>query len=148
NYVRTDNDNLTGQGYNSFNPMNSIGSWFGRQVDMKDLKANQGKTFENGAPYNWINIYHDNPFENLNSIFNQSRAKDRIFGYMSAAYRFNDWLNAMVRVGNDWSYEIRQEKTSNRQIDKYLAGLNGSFLQNEYYRNELNAELLITGSGN
>lgn len=147
NYVNTSNDNLIGQGYNSYNPLNSLGSWFGRQVDVEDLKRNAGKTFQNGAPYNWISTYHDNPFESVNDIFNQSRTKDRIFGYASAGYKFNPWANLMLRVGNDWSYENRQERTSNRQIDMYLAGRNGDFIQREYFRNELNADLILTGQG-
>ncbi len=147
NYVRTDNDNLIGQGYNSFNPLNSIGSWFGRQVDMEDLRRNQGRTFEDGRPYNWISIYHDNPFEVANSIFQQARTKDRMFGYMSASYKFSDWLNAMVRVGDDWSYENRQQRTSDRQIDVYRSGMNGNYRQTEFYKNELNVDFLLTGSG-
>ncbi|HWK55688.1 MAG TPA: SusC/RagA family TonB-linked outer membrane protein [Parapedobacter sp.] len=147
NYVRIDNDNLVGQGYNSFNPMNSIGSWFGRQVDMADLKANQNETFENGAPYNWISVYHDNPFALVNSIFSQPRVKDRVFGYALGSYTFNPWIKAQIRVGNDVSFENRQERTSNRQIDMYRSGANGNFKQLEMYRNELNADLLLTGSG-
>lgn len=147
NYVRTDNGNLIGQGYNSYNPMNSLGSWFGRQVDVKDLKAHAGETMANGAPYNWISLYHDNPYETVNDIFNQNRTKDRLFGYVSAGYAFNPWVNALFRVGNDWSYENRQETASNRQIDTFLEGKNGSFRQREYYRNELNVDFLLTGNG-
>jgi len=147
NYVNTTNDNLIGQGYNSYNPMNSLGSWFGRQVDVKDLKAHSGETMENGAPYNWISLYHDNPYESVNSIFNQSRSKDRMFGYASASYKFNPWANLLLRVGNDWSYENRKETTSERQIDMFLEGKNGQFEQREYFRSELNADLLLTGTG-
>ncbi len=147
NYVKTDNDNLTGQGYNSFNPMNSLGSWFGRQVDVNDLKVNSGKTMANGAPYNWISLYHDNPYETMTDIFNQSRTKDRLFGYMSANYEFNPWVNAMFRAGSDWSYENRQETTSGRQIDFFLEDKNGNFTQREYYKNETNVDLIFNGSG-
>lgn len=147
NYVRTDNSNLTGQGYNSFNPMNSLGSWFGRQVDIKDLKKHSGETMANGAPYNWISQYHDNPYETVNDIFNQSRTKDRLFGYLSASYDFNPWISALFRVGNDLSYENRQETTSERQIDLFLEGKNGQFIQREYYKNELNLDFILTGNG-
>ncbi|MCL4640931.1 MULTISPECIES: SusC/RagA family TonB-linked outer membrane protein [Olivibacter] len=148
NYVRIDNDNLIGQGYNSFNPMNSLGSWFGRQVDLDALKANQNGDLDTGAPYNWISVYHDNPFASVNSIFNQPRVKDRVFGYASIAYKFHPWFNAQFRVGNDVSWENRQERVSERQIDMYRSGGNGSFRQTELYRSELNADLLLTGSGN
>ena len=147
NYVKTDNGNLIGQGYNSYNPMNSIGSWFGRQVDMEDLKKNANSSLYTGAPYNWISIYHDNPFAVVNDIFNQKRNKDRLFGYISLGYEFNPWANLLLRVGNDWSYENRQETISERQIDMYREGKNGSFIQREYFRNELNADLIMTGQG-
>jgi TonB-linked SusC/RagA family outer membrane protein len=147
NYVRTDNKNLTGQGYNEFNPMQSIGSWFGRQVDLADLKAHQNDVLYTGAPYNWISVYHDNPYSIVNSIYNQSRKKDRLFGYGSVSYQFDKWLNAMFRVGDDVSYENRQETTSNKEIGIFGLG-GGAFAQYEYYRNELNTDLLLTGSGN
>ncbi|MDZ7635511.1 MAG: TonB-dependent receptor plug domain-containing protein [Bacteroidales bacterium] len=53
NYALTTNDNLPGQGYSANNIMQSIGGWFGRQVDMTDLKENWETTMPNGMPYNW-----------------------------------------------------------------------------------------------
>ena len=147
NYVRTDNKNISGQGYNEYNPMQSIGSWFGRQVDMKDLKENQDKNLPTGAPYNWISNYHDNPYAIVNSIYNQSRTKDRLFGYVSATYNFDKWLNAMVRVGDDVSYEFRKETVSNREIAIYATNGGGNFSQYEFYKNEINADLILTGAG-
>lgn len=46
--------------YNASNPMQSLGQWTGRQIDMKDLKANWKTTMENGYPYNWNSNYHNN----------------------------------------------------------------------------------------
>ena len=40
NYIRTKSANLPGTGYNSTNALQSIMQWFGRQVDLKDLKNN------------------------------------------------------------------------------------------------------------
>ncbi|MBB6500748.1 SusC/RagA family TonB-linked outer membrane protein [Pedobacter cryoconitis] len=147
NYVRIDNKNLAGQGYNEFNPMQSIGSWFGRQVDMADLKAHQNELLPNGNPYNWISTFHDNPYSIVNSIYNQSRQKDRLFGYISASYKFDNWLNAMIRVGDDISYENRKETVSNKEIAIWATKGGGNFTQYEYYRNELNVDFLLTGSG-
>ena len=152
NYVRTENDNLVGQGYNSNNPMQSIGGWFGRQVDMKDLKANYEKTFANGMPYNWNNNFHDNPYFN---VYNSThgRKKDRMYGNVSATYKFHDWLTAMVRVGQDWSSERRNEITYNKSnstltsmADKTWGG--GKFKEWQYSLSEFNADLILTGGGN
>jgi len=152
NYVRLDNDNLIGQGYNSFNPMQSIGGWFGRQVDMEDLKANWDTEFANGFPYNWNNNFHDNPFFNVNNNTN-SRKKDRLFGNFNATYKFHDWLKAMVRVGNDWSYEKRMELTYNKSNSTLTSMANrtwggGKFEQRKYGLNELNADFILSGAGN
>ena len=51
-YNNTHSNNLIATGYSSDNPLQSIMQWFGRQVDMKDLKANYDKTMENGSSYN------------------------------------------------------------------------------------------------
>lgn len=147
NYVRTDNGNLIGQGYNSYNPLNSLGSWFGRQIDMNDLKANTGKLFDNEFPYNWISLYHDNPFSVSEEIFNQSRNKDRLFGYFAFNYKFDPWAKLMLRVGDDVSYENREEKTNQYQIDIFNEGKNGNYMQREYFRNEINADLMLSGQG-
>lgn len=145
NYVRTENKNLVGQGYNGFNPMQSIGSWFGRQVDMNDLRANYTNKFENGLPYNWNSSYHDNPYSSLHSVFNNKRQKDRVYGYVSASYDFHKWFKLTGRAGNDWSTEFRKELSTSRHIGNLLAGLNGTFLQRQYNLNELNLDLMMTG---
>lgn len=152
NYVRTENDNLVGQGYHANNPMQSIGGWFGRQVDMADLKEHYQETFSNGMPYNWNNNFHDNPYFNVNNN-THSRYKDRIFGNVSATYHFHDWLNAMARIGTDWSAEQRKELTYNKSnetltsmADKTWGG--GKFTESKYNINEINADLILTGHGN
>ena len=150
NYVRTDNNNLIGQGYNEYNPMEAL-SWFGRQVDMSDLKANYNKEFANGLPYNWNSNYHDNPYFTVYKNLN-SRNKDRVFGYFSLSYKFDKWANLMVRVGDDWSNEFRKELTANKSNSTLVSAANGlwgggKFRQYQYALNELNADLIVTGSG-
>ncbi|KAA2240461.1 SusC/RagA family TonB-linked outer membrane protein [Chitinophaga agrisoli] len=151
NYVRINNDNLTGQGYNTFNPLQSLGGWFGRQVDVQDLKAHYNDEFANGFPYNWNSNYHDNPYFNVYKNLH-GRAKDRIFGYASASYKFHDWLTLTGRIGNDWSSETRKEQYWNKSNftlisakDKEWGG--GYFRQTQYNLNELNADLILTGAG-
>ncbi|MCF0060725.1 SusC/RagA family TonB-linked outer membrane protein [Dyadobacter sp. LJ419] len=152
NYVRTANDNLVGQGYHANNPMQSLGGWFGRQVDMKDLKEHYNDTFADGMPYNWNNNFHDNPYFNVNNN-THSRYKDRVFGNVSATYRFHEWFSAMARIGTDWSAEQRKEITLNKSnetltsmADKTWGG--GKFTESKYNINEINADLILTGHGN
>ncbi|PWG82750.1 SusC/RagA family TonB-linked outer membrane protein, partial [Pararcticibacter amylolyticus] len=151
NFIRTENDNLVGQGYNSFNPMQSIGGWFGRQVDMKDLEANWDNEFSNGFPYNWNSNFHDNPYFNVyNST--HSRYKDRMYGNFNVSYKFHDWFNAMLRVGDDWSTEQRKELTFNKSNSTLTSMSNktwggGKFREYQYNLNELNADMVLSGSG-
>jgi TonB-linked SusC/RagA family outer membrane protein len=145
NYVHIHNGNLIGQGYNSYNPMQSIGNWFGRQVDMKDLKANYKKVNDDGSLYNWNSSYHNNPYAEVYSVFNNARQKDRMFGYMSLSYEFSKWFNLKARAGDDWSTEFRKEISTSQELNNWLAGINGTFIQREYHLNELNLDLLASG---
>ncbi len=152
NYVRTDNDNLVGQGYNGFNPMQSIGGWFGRQVDMLDLKANYNKSLDNGFTYNCNSNFHDNPYFNLNNN-THGRIKDRVFGNASLSYKFHPWATVMLRAGGDFSSEVRKEITVNRTNATLTSMANktwggGRFTQRQYNNYSLNADLIVTGGGN
>ena len=64
NYTRTESDNLVGQGYGSNNPVVSLATWAGRQVNMKSLKENwdQKDASGNYTYYNWIDQWHMNPY--------------------------------------------------------------------------------------
>jgi len=145
NYIHIQNGNLIGQGYNSYNPMQSIGNWFGRQVDMEDLKRNYKKVNDDGSLYNWNYSYHNNPFAEVYSVFNNSRQKDRMYGYMSLNYEFSKWFNVKLRAGDDWSTEFRKEYSTSQELGNWLAGINGAFTQYEYHLNELNIDLLASG---
>jgi TonB-linked SusC/RagA family outer membrane protein len=153
NYIRLSNGNLVGQGYNTYNPMESIGSWFGRQVDLQALKEhyndsfNPSPDFPNGVPYNWMTNYHNNPFADVYNIYQNARTKDRMYGIMSLAYAFDKWFNVKLRAGDDWSTEFRKETVTDRDINNVLGVLNGQFTQFEYHLNELNLDALITGGG-
>lgn len=152
NYIQTLNDNIVGQGYNEFNPLQSLGSWFGRQVDIMDLKNNWQKFLPNsqfpatGAPYNWNTNYHDNPY--LSMYLNQNgRTKNRLIGYASVSYDFHKWFNLMGRIGTDWYSESRKQTTSYLTTANFVNGLGGQFTDWSIYQNEINADLIATGGG-
>lgn len=149
NYVRTENKNLAGNGYTTNNVMESIGSWFGRQVDIKDLKTHWQDEFENGYPYNWNSNYHDNPYFNVYKNLN-ARQRDRVFGNVALSYSFSHWANLTARAGEDISYENRKRNywnKSNATLAGFGSWTGGSFSQWTLYNNELNADLFLTGSG-
>ena len=144
NYVQNHSDNLPGGGYDENNVMQSIGSWFGRQVNMQSLKDNWDTFGENGLPYNWNSSYHNNPYFTANKN-TTSRTRDRIFGNVSLKYELTDWLNVMARVGTDFYNEYRKHVVADGSIE---SSHGGSFWQNQRANTETNADLIFTFNKN
>lgn len=141
NYAKTNNDNLPGQGYSSQNIMQSIGGWFGRQVDMKLLKENWDTFFDNGMPYNWNSSYHNNPYWTVYKI-TTSRDRERIYGNAVATYEITDWLNVVGRYGMDYYNEFRKSVGYEGSNDAPY-GTGGYFSQNTRDNRETNADVFF-----
>ncbi|MFD2905005.1 SusC/RagA family TonB-linked outer membrane protein [Sphingobacterium anhuiense] len=137
NYTRTESDNLIMQGYDGANPMNGL-IWFGRQVDMKDLKRNwdQRDAQGNYTYYNWNSNYHMNPYYTMNESLN-SLQMNRIFGKSSLYYQPFDFLKFEGRVGVDYANAKRFERNYFN-----FDHLNGSFSENKNNRTEFNADFI------
>ncbi|MGI6047319.1 MAG: SusC/RagA family TonB-linked outer membrane protein [Petrimonas sp.] len=101
NYSRTESGNLPLTEYNASNTMQSLGQWFGRQVDMKDLKAHWQETMPNGYPYNWNSSYHNNPYWSLYKNTN-SFNRNRVFGKTSLFFIPTSYLKFEGRLGLDY----------------------------------------------
>lgn len=146
NYVQNRSDNLPGQGYNANNVMQSIGGWFGRQVDIIDLKENWQEWVlkPNGDldPYNWNTNYHNNPYW---SLYNNttSRKRDRSYGLVRLDYQLTDWLGIMGRVGTDYYFETRKRVIYN-QSNENIEG--GEFWQQHRTAVETNVDVILTVS--
>lgn len=135
-YSATRSDNLTTSGYSSNNPLQSIMQWFGRQVDMKDLKANVDKVDENGRYYNWNAAYHVNPYFNLKNNTN-SYDRDRVIAKGSVFITPTDWLKFEGRIGYDMYYDKTFQKTLYSTDAK-----KGWFNEDISKRTELNADFI------
>ena len=137
NYVKNSSDNLPGQGYGPNNVMQSLGGWFGRQVNMESLEENWDTYNIFGNPYNWNTNYHNNPYWTV--FYNTtSRNRDRLFGKFSVDAELTDWLSLTGRVGTDFSAERRKHIRHSQSVD-YPYGM---FWQNKRTDNEFNADLL------
>jgi TonB-linked SusC/RagA family outer membrane protein len=137
NYVKNSSDNLPGQGYGPNNVMQSLGGWFGRQVNMEALEENWDTYNVFGNPYNWNTNYHNNPYWTV--FYNTtSRNRDRVFGKFSVDAKLADWLTLTGRVGTDFLAERRKHVEHSQSIDFPY----GMFWQNRRTDNELNADLL------
>ncbi len=120
NYARTESDNLPVTEYNASNPMQSLGQWTGRQIDMKDLKAHWQEDMPNGYPYNWNSNYHNNPYWSLNKNTN-SVQKNRVFGKSSLFIKPTDFLKFEGRLGLDY-YDSEMNPITTYRSNEVLAG--------------------------
>ncbi len=162
-YVAADGENRPGTGYGEENPMSQF-IWFGRNVDMRQLKAlydqvrPAGDPIE-GLPYSWNTLFHPNPyFLQLKNRNNDTR--DRLIGQISASFKFTDWLTGSLRTGTDWYQDYRLKSYAyNPQIDwagfyttnpvtgarEYLT-TNGGFGQWDIGFQETNTDFLLNAS--
>jgi TonB-linked SusC/RagA family outer membrane protein len=148
-YVRQNGKNRPGTGYN--NSILEQFFWFGRQVDVEQLKNwQQGGAVNGGDPnreFNWNYNYHNNPYfiQEANSV---QDTRDRFIIQGTAKYQFMPWLSASLRSGSDiFKFNIDQRFPQ--------AFLNGAYVNQSYqggfnflqdYRNEHNTELMVNAS--
>ena len=101
NYISNRSDNIMSGGYTSAGIFQSTCQWFGRQVNMLDLKDRWEEIDPvTNEPYNWNHSYHDNPYWTLNKNTN-SRDRDRLIGNINFKYDFTNFLSLEGMVGND-----------------------------------------------
>jgi TonB-linked SusC/RagA family outer membrane protein len=96
-YIQDQAHNRPGQGYNTSILEQFI--WFGRQVNMNELKAQQYDA--NGNLYNWNTNFHNNPYW-LQLDNPEYDIRNRIIGTASGTYKVADWLSATLRGGQDY----------------------------------------------
>ncbi|KKO88773.1 MULTISPECIES: SusC/RagA family TonB-linked outer membrane protein [Sphingobacterium] len=137
NFTRTESGNLIMQGYDGANPMNGL-IWFGRQVDMQDLKKNwdQRDAQGNYTYYNWNSNYHMNPFYTMHNSLNSLKT-NRIFGKSSLYYQPYEFLKFEGRVGLDY-YHTNIFERNYYNFDHPL----GSFNEIKSSNSEFNADFL------
>lgn len=138
-YTQSKSDNLPGQGYTSNNVMQSIGGWFGRQVNMQSLKDNWNTDNKDGNPYNWNSNYHNNPYWTVYKNTN-SQQKDHVYGNFNLNYKLADWISVTGRVGTDWYHIYRKAVIADRSNGVRPGG---SFNQSQSYKQEINADLFF-----
>lgn len=139
NYINNQSDNLPGVGYGPNNVMQSMSSWFGRQVDMAALEENWEEEDYFGNPYNWNHSYHNNPYWTVNKN-TTSRQRDRLFGNVNLSYQLTDWLDVMGRLGHDYYNEYRKHREAHKSLDYP----NGMFWERNLFEKETNMDLIFT----
>ncbi|MEK7718635.1 MAG: SusC/RagA family TonB-linked outer membrane protein [Bacteroidota bacterium] len=145
NYTRSESDNLPITEYNASNPMQSMGQWFGRQIDMQALKDHWTETMANGYPYNWNNNYHNNPYWSLNKNTN-SMQRNKLFGKSSLFFKPISSVKIEARLGVDY-YNTKTMPVIAYQSNETMVGSSwhgGWFRLNDSKSYELNADLIAT----
>jgi len=104
--------------------------WFGRQVDMNQLKDNRN--------INWNNSYYSNPYWNAyNNTTSQER--NRLIGNIHLEAKILDGLNFRFRTGTDY-YNDRRKYT----IKYGTSGTPfGSYAEDAYTVDERNTEAIL-----
>ncbi|OIN58490.1 SusC/RagA family TonB-linked outer membrane protein [Arsenicibacter rosenii] len=135
NYVVDGSDNRTNWGLYFI--------WFGRQVDIDKLRNYQapGSIYQ----YNWNYNYWTNPYYVLN-LSTKANQRDRIYGNLSATYKFTPWLTLTARTGTD-VYEDRRKTRNAARIDN----LNGakqydSYNEEQIFVRESNSDFLLNAT--
>jgi hypothetical protein len=104
--------------------------WFGRQVDINELKKNWNN--------NWNNSYYNNPY--WNAYYNTtSQDKNRLIGDIHLEAKIADGLNFRFRTGTDY-YNDRRKYT----IKYGTSGTPyGSYAEDAYTVSENNTEAIL-----
>lgn len=132
NYINDDADNLPGAGGKRATSTMLQFTWFGRQVDVSQLKNYKDA---NGNTFNWNNSYYSNPYwlAYENTV---GQHKNRIIGSVELNYKIIEGLSANFRTGTDYYNDRRKIKVA--------YGTNGtpfgSYEEDAYSVNETNTE--------
>jgi outer membrane receptor protein involved in Fe transport len=107
-------------------------TWFGRQVDISQLKNYKDA---NGNTFNWNNSYYSNPYwlAYENTV---GQHKNRIIGSVELNYKIIDGLSANFRTGTDYYNDRRKIKVAYGTNGT----LYGSYEEDAYTVNETNTE--------
>ncbi|MEN7549426.1 SusC/RagA family TonB-linked outer membrane protein [Rapidithrix thailandica] len=148
NYTMGRGKNRPQTGYNNFNPLQQLYNWFGRQVNMdqlrnyKDANGNPLLNPATGLHYNWNSSYHNNPFWIMNENTNNDR-RNRLIGQFSITYDILPWLVANLRAGTDAYTDERKQiyRAGTLKPNHYRTG---GFEELEYIHQSTNIDFTLT----
>jgi outer membrane receptor protein involved in Fe transport len=146
-YGRNAGYNRPGSGYTTSTLEQFV--WFGRQVDVAELKDKLYN--DDGSLYNWNSNYHNNPYwvaeENP-----EKDSRDRVIAAGDLIYQMTSWLNATLRSGTDFYRQNINQNWGAGMLDQSVGqfAINpsyaGGFAYTHALNNENNTELLFTAN--
>ena len=130
-----------GQGYDELNVMQQMYTWYGRQVDVRDLKSLYEST---GSNANWNNNYHNNPYYVLGKATNDDQ-RDRLIGNLTLTYDLTDWLKLTARTTNDIYNQFNQRRVPAQTVSN---AVQDDYTEERIRVLERNTEFLATANRN
>jgi len=105
-----------GTGYDGGNVMQSFGQWFQTNVDFTRLEQYESPTglhrtwnYAYWTPDRLSPIYFDNPYWVRYKNY-EDDYRSRVLGYVSADYKFTDWLTLTLRTAVDTYHDVQNER--------------------------------------
>ncbi len=138
NYIKTDSGNRPSLSYGTESIM-YLFIWYGRQINTNSLRDYWMPGLEDRQQFNYNYNYHDNPFFNVYENTN-SQDKDRVFGNISANYKFHENWNLLLRTGRDFYSELRGKK---RAFSTQRFPL-GYYREDDVFFEESNSDFLLS----
>ncbi|RXQ93916.1 SusC/RagA family TonB-linked outer membrane protein [Ancylomarina salipaludis] len=142
NYVNTKGKGRYGTGYDDNNPMQNFAQWFQTNLDFKRLKNNyktadgDQRTWNASSPTNLDPIYANNPYWTRYENY-ENDERNRVFGYVTLDYKFNDVFSLSWRNSLDSYSEIQNERIAvNSNSQSYFSNYRRNFA-------ELNSDLML-----
>lgn len=137
NYFNTLQDGATTQGNGTNSAFFNVFS-VTRSTDLDYFKNHYANA---DGSNNWYIPGRDNPYFAANQNLFKSNLS-RFLGSINANYEINDWLNIGYRMGLDTYTDRRKRYVAIGSVA--VSGAAGSVLEDIFFRNELNGDLLIT----
>ncbi|ALD20286.1 SusC/RagA family TonB-linked outer membrane protein [Hymenobacter sp. DG25A] len=121
NFSRVDGKGRYGTGYDSKNIMTNMRQWWQTNVDLKRQREEYFRNKTNATwniygPTDVSPIYWDNPYFTRYENY-ETDNRTRVFGNVSATYKFADWFNVLGRVTLDSYDELQEERTAVGAVD-------------------------------
>jgi TonB-linked SusC/RagA family outer membrane protein len=135
NYIKQEGTNRPQNNSYSENPVTAL-NLLPRFISMNQLK-NYKKADGSMARING----GKNPYWIVNELTGHD-SRDRIIGYVSAKYKFTNWLSLQARTGTDFYTDVRYEQKA-----QLTDGDNGSVSNNQFMVKESNSDVLLTANG-
>lgn len=104
-----------GTGYSGANPNQGFRQWWATQVDINQQKDAYFRNRQN-ISWNWNSartgpIYADNVYWARYENFNND-SRDNYFGYISANYKINSWLEVLGRAAINKTVDLQEERVA------------------------------------